>query len=164
MSDGRQAESHAAVETEYGIVRQVVEQSPEGTHRYQVEITLPGTCDRCVIRENCYGAGSVVEAVSHELLEPGEDVRLEMRRGTVLKATAWVYGVPLAALVAGIAIGHQWLFASLAEQPRVLLSFGTGVGLLLATGYLLSRLNHWVGERLTITARRIQAGPRPYAR
>ena len=154
MSDDRPNEPGTAVETEYGIVRQVVEGVPEGAHRYQVEITLPGTCDRCVIRENCYGAGSVVEAVSHEPLEPGENVRLEMRRGTVLKATAWVYGIPLVALFAGVVLGHQWLFASLAEQPRVLLSFGLGVGLLLATGYLLSRLNDWVARRLTITAHR----------
>ncbi len=152
MSDRRQARSAGAVETEYGVVRRAVRETPDGTHRYQVEITLPGTCDRCVIRENCYGAGSVVEAVSHEPLAPGDNVRLEMRRGTVLKATAWVYGVPLTALFGGIVAGHEWLFASRAEQPRVLLSFGLGVGLLLATGYLLSRLNHWVGERLTITA------------
>lgn len=155
MSEDRPAGSLPAVETEYGVVRKAVEGAPAGAHRYQVEITLPGTCDRCVIRENCYGAGSVVEAVSREPLQEGEDVRLEMRRGTVLKATAWVYGIPLIALFGGIVLGHQWLFESLAEQPRVLLSFGVGVGSLLATGCLLSRLNQWVGRRLTITARRV---------
>ena len=143
------ANDHAMIETEQGVVREVAD---SGAARYGIEITGPGVCDRCAIKDNCYGAGSMVWASSDEPLRAGDEVRLDMERGTVLKATAWVYGIPLVAVFAGTLVGHRWLFASHAEEPRVLLSFGLGVGLMLAVGFVLSRLNQWVGRRLTIRA------------
>ena len=143
-------DDHGMVETEYGVVREVASQ--DGGPRYGIEITVPGVCDRCVIKDNCYGAGAMVWASADEDLRPGTPVRLDMQHGTVLKATAWVYGIPLVAVVLGTLAGHSWLFASHAEEPRVLLSFGLGVGLMLAFGFVLSRLNEWVGRRLTIRA------------
>ena len=148
------ATDHAMVETEQGVVREV---GGTGSARYGIEITVPGVCDRCAIKDNCYGAGSMVWASADEDLRPGDEVRLDMERGTVLKATAWVYGIPLVAVFAGTLVGHRWLFASYAEEPRVLLSFGLGVGLMLAAGFALSRLNEWVGRRLTIRASRERA-------
>lgn len=164
------------VEAEYGIVREIERPRAGSSHapessleivtraaaspRYGIEITLPGVCDRCVIKENCYGAGSMVWAGSDEALEPGDFVRLEMRPGTVLKATAWVYGIPLIAIVTGVVAGHEWFFASLTEQARVLLSVGLGAGLMGTAGWVLARLNEWAARRLTITARRAP-GPIP---
>ena len=145
-------DEHAMVEAEYGIVREVTE-APHGP-RYGIEITVPGVCDRCVIKENCYGKGAMVwaSAAAAAELEPGRAVRLIMRPGTVLKATSWVYGIPLVAVVVGTLVGHNWLFASRPEEPRVLLSFALGVGLMGLAGFVLARLNHWVGNRLTIQA------------
>ena len=151
MSSPHTVDDHRLVETEYGIVRDV-ERERSGGVRYGVEITVPGVCDSCVIRNNCYGAGSQVWAASTETLSPGDTVRLEMRRGTVLKATAWVYGVPLIAVLAGTVAGYRWLFAARAEEPRVLLSFALGVALMIAAGFVLARLNDWVGTRLSISA------------
>ena len=138
------------VEAEYGVVRQT-ERTDGGEQRFGVEITVPGVCDRCVIKDNCYGAGSVVWAQSPDRLEPGDTVRLEMRRGTVLLATTWVYGLPLAAVMIGTLLGYE-LFSSQPEQSRVLLSFALGAGLMLLTGFVLSRLNSWVGNKLHIVA------------
>lgn len=146
-------EPDALTDVEYGIVREVAAEAA-GRGRYGVEITLPGACDRCAVRGNCYGAGSLVWAASAEPLQPGDEVRLEMRSHTVLKATAWVYGTPLAGLLAGTIAGHQWLFASLSDEPRVLLSFGLGLALLAAAGYAMFRLNERVAQRLSITAYR----------
>lgn len=140
---------HAMVEAEYGVVREV---GGEAGPRYGVEITVPGICDRCAIRDNCYGAGSMVWADSNDALEPGAQVRLEMAKGTVLKATAWVYGIPLVAVFIGTLAGYRWFFAARPEEPRVLLSFGVGVALMAAAGLALARLNAWIGRRLTITA------------
>lgn len=142
------------VDTEYGIVREVPAAGDLKSPRYGIEITVPGACDVCAVKGNCYGSGSMVHAYSPDALQPGEQVRLEMRRGTILKATAWVYGIPLVAILAGVLAGHQWLFASSAEPARVLLSAGLGVGMMLGAGYVLTRLNEWVGSRLTITAYR----------
>ena len=138
------------VEAEYGVVRQT-DLPDGGVPRYGIEITMPGVCDRCVIKDNCYGAGSVVWAESPDRLDAGDTVRLEMRRGTVLLATSWVYGLPLAAVMIGTLLGYA-LFSSQPEQPRVLLSFALGAGLMLVTGFVLSRLNSWVGNRLHIVA------------
>ena len=146
-------ESPALEDVEYGIVREVAAE-PAGPGRYGVEITLPGACDRCAVRGNCYGAGSLVWAASAEPLRPGDEVRLEMRSHTVLKATAWVYGTPLAGLLAGTVAGHQWLFVRMPDEPRVLLSFGLGLALLAASGYAMFRLNERVARRLSITAYR----------
>jgi sigma-E factor negative regulatory protein RseC len=138
---------HQPLQTEYGVVREI-----DHGARYGIEITVPGACDTCAIKGNCYGTGAMVWATSHEPLDVGDQVRLQMRRGTVLKATAWVYGIPLVAIVLGILAGYMWLFAAQPEQPRVLLSFALGVGLMAAAGFLLARLNTWVAGRLTIRA------------
>lgn len=148
------ANDHATIEAEQGVVREI---DGTGSARYGIEITVPGVCDRCAIRDNCYGAGSMVWASADEDLRPGDEVRLDMRGGTVLKATAWVYGIPLVAVFTGTLAGHRWLFASHAEEPRVLLSFALGVGLMLGAGFVLSRLNQWVGRRLTIRVSRTLA-------
>ena len=172
-------DDHRLVEAEYGVVRELETREPGtreasspaagsrarrrsgaprrsrgATARYGVEITVPGACDTCAIKDNCYGAGSLVWAQADEPLAAGDHVRLEMRRGTVLKATAWVYGIPLVAVVLGTVLGHNWLFAARPEEPRVLLSFALGVGLMLAAGFVLAKLNDWIGTRLTIRAHR----------
>jgi positive regulator of sigma E activity len=154
-------DDHRLVEAEYGVVREIEASGPQSgaaASRYGIEITVPGECDRCAIRGNCYGAGSRVWASSDERLAPGDTVRLEMRANTVLKATAWVYGIPLASVFGGTLLGHRWLFAAKPEEPRVLLSFALGVGVMLFAGLVLSRLNDWVGKRLTITARSCPVG------
>jgi positive regulator of sigma E activity len=148
-------EGHDTVDTEYGIVREVpADDTVTGRPIYGVEITIAGTCDRCVIKESCYGTGSMVHAASPDALEAGDTVRLEMRHGTILRATAWIYGIPLVAILTGVLAGHQWIFASSAEPARVLLSVGLGAAMMAAAGYVLAKLNDWVGSRLTITAYR----------
>ncbi len=143
------------VDTEYGVVREVPAANDGPERRlYGIEITIPGTCDRCAIKDNCYGTGSMVYAASSDALEAGDTVRLEMRHGTVLKATAWVYGIPLVAILIGVFAGHQWLFASSPEPARVLLSVGLGAAMMVGAGRVLAKLNDWVGSRLTITAYR----------
>jgi positive regulator of sigma E activity len=154
------------VESEYGIVREVEgdgaarESATEivvraaSEPRYGIEITIPGVCESCAVKGNCYGAGSMVWAESDEALRPGDYVRLDMKQGTVLKATGWVYGIPLVSVVLGTLAGYRWLFSGRPEEPRVLLSFALGVGLMIAAGFVLSKLNDWIGRRLTIRAHR----------
>jgi len=174
VSSEHALDDHRLVEAEYGVVREVeypngqgspsapsgrtADRTRVGPRRYGIEITIPGECDRCAIRGDCYGAGSRVWASSAERLEPGDQVRLEMRPRTILKATAWVYGIPLVSVLSGTLLGHRWLFASRPEEPRVLLSFALGAGMMILAGLLLARLNSWVGQRLTITARSLESG------
>lgn len=143
---------------EYGVVREApaLDDAISGEHEYGVEITAPGSCNACVIKENCYGTGAMVRARSSQPLRAGESVRLEMRAGTVLRATVWVYGIPLLALIAGLLPGHYLFFSGLVEQQRVLLSAGLGLGLMFAAGWVLSRLNDWIGRRVTIRAFRVE--------
>lgn len=136
---------------EYGIVREV-EASPFGGSQYGVEITVPGVCDKCVIKDNCYGKGSLVWADAPGPLHPGDAVCLEMKQGTVLGATAWVYGLPLIAVLLGTIVGHELFFGGMASGPRVLLSFGVGLALMGLAGLVMHRLSHWVAQRLRITA------------
>ena len=155
------AHDHGMVEAEYGVVREVRVESDGalsvavhavGVHAVGVQVTVPGACDRCAIRENCYGAGSLVWAETEDDLAPGETVRLEMRPGTILAATAWVYGIPLAAVVAGTLGAWAGPFRQFAEHSRVLSSFGVGVAMMLVAGFVLSRLNRWIGGKLRIVA------------
>ena len=141
---------------EYGIVRET-ENSPGASvaprgARFGIEITAPGACDECVIKDNCYGSGSLVWATSNDALRRGDAVRLEMRAGTVLRATGWIYGIPLLAIAIGILSGYYLFFAGLAEQPRVLLTALLGLGLMVGAGVILSRFNDWIGSRISIRA------------
>ena len=148
---------HVIPDAEYGVVR-TVERTPSrwpqptGPARYGVEVTVPGECDRCVIKESCYSTKRVVWTSSEQSLQTGDSVRLEMQPGTILKATGWVYGIPLISVLSGVLAGYFWLFAGRAEQPRVLLSTALGIGLMLLTGTVLAKLSDWVSTRLTINA------------
>jgi positive regulator of sigma E activity len=153
-------------QVEYGVVREIersaaarsVQTGTSGTASYGVEITTPGACDQCLIKDNCYGSGAVVWANADEPLAVGDHVRLEMRPGTVLRATGWVYGIPLLALAAGLLAGYYLAFRNLGEQARVLLSTGLAFGLMVAAGAILARLNDWVSRRITIEAFRTNQG------
>lgn len=152
-------EEHRLVEAEYGIVREV-EATAFGGSQYGVEITVPGVCDKCVIKDNCYGKGSLVWADAPRPLRPGDPVCLEMKKGTVLAATAWVYGLPLAAVFLGTLMGHEVLFDRMAPEPRVLLSFGLGVAMMGLAGLVMHRLSPWIGQKLRITAAPTAEPPR----
>lgn len=148
---------HAIPDAEYGVVRRVEPgqqrwPQPASPTRYGVEITVPGECDSCAIKENCYSAKRVVWTTSEEELATGDSVRLEMQPGTILKATGWVYGIPLISVLFGVLAGYFLLFAGRPEQPRVLLSATLGILLMLISGTVLAKLNDWVSERITIRA------------
>lgn len=147
-------------EAEYGIVRAVEQEpgtwpKPDPAPRYGIEVTVPGACDSCAVQENCYATHKMVWTDSNEQLAAGDKVRIEMQPGTILKATGWVYGIPLLAVMLGILLGYLWLFAGRPEEPRVLLSALLGVGLMLAVGTLLAKLNGWVAGRVRVVAHRV---------
>lgn len=163
------SETQAGTQIEYGVVREAdgamrsgIDLSSSGSSfRYGVEITAPGACDTCVIKENCYGSGATVWAEAETELSIGDSVRLEMRPGTVLRATGWVYGIPLLALAAGLLIGYYLLFGTATEQTRVLLSAGLALGGMVGAGAVLTRFNDWIGNRVTIKAFRTAETVRP---
>ncbi|MFP4432199.1 MAG: SoxR reducing system RseC family protein [Spirochaetaceae bacterium] len=152
-------EEHRLLEAEYGVVREV-EQTAFGGTQYGVEITVPGVCDKCAIKDNCYGKGSLVWADAPRPLRPGDAVCLEMKNGTVLAATAWVYGLPLVAVLLGTLLGHEVVFDGLSPEPRVLLSFGAGLALMGLVGIAMHRLRHWIAQRVRITAEPTGEPPR----
>jgi positive regulator of sigma E activity len=94
----------------------------------------------------------MVWTTSDEALEAGDSVRLEMQPGTLIKATGWIYGIPLISVLAGVLAGYFVLFAGRTEQPRVLLSAALGIGLMLISGTILAKLNEWVSQRIAINA------------
>jgi positive regulator of sigma E activity len=147
-------------DAEYGVVRAIDMQPgswphPDPAPRYGVEVTVPGECEKCGVQENCYATQKMVWTESDENLAAGDQVRIEMKPGTLLKATGWVYGIPLVAVLGGVLAGYLWLFSGRPEEPRVLLSALLGVGLMLATGTLLAKLNDWVGKRVRVVAHRV---------
>ncbi len=156
LSVSAEAPSVAETQVEFGIVREIDGEPTLGRSRVGVEITAPGECDRCLIKENCYASGSLVWATSTSPLAPGAAVRLEMRAGTVLKATGWIYGIPLVALATGLLAGFYRFFDGMAEQPQVLLSAALGLSLMGVAGALMSRFNEWIGSRISIQAFPIQ--------
>ena len=148
--------SHGFVDT--GVVREIrsVGDTTEESTRYGVEIIASDSCERCALVENCHGVGSVVWVNSTAELSVGQSVQLQLVPGTIMKATGWLYGLPLTAVVAGVLTGYLWLFSGSAESTRVLLSTATGLGMMLAVGTVMYRVNYRLHEPLTLLAKPTQ--------
>lgn len=70
------------------------------------------SCESCGARHACGGLGGGRDAkvwVEDRLgVASGEDVVIAVPEGTVLRASFWVYLVPVVALVAGAVAGNAW--------------------------------------------------------
>ena len=127
---------------EYGVVTQV------SAGKLAVKITTPGACESCPIHDNCYSSGKVVWVPQPAGVGINDHVRFSITNTSVLKLTALVYGIPLAAVLGGIILGYLWLFRALENDPRILASVGLGVFLFLLAGFGISKLDRLIGKRL----------------
>lgn len=147
---------------EYGLV------TDESKDRLEVQVTAPGSCDSCPIHDNCYGAGKSVWLPKREGIHAGDHVRFSISNASVLKISALVYGIPLAAVLAGILGGYLWLFHSFGSDPKTLLSVAVGAVLFLISGFVISRLDPHIRDGLSYTVRRADSpaggGESPAAR
>jgi positive regulator of sigma E activity len=126
---------------EYGVVTRV---SDYGT---DVQITMPGACDHCSIREACHAAGQVVTVPDQQSLKPQQVVRLRITNASILQATLVVYGIPFAAMLIGLFGTYFSIFAHHGEDSRVLFSFAVGTALLVASGFLVAYLDKRIERR-----------------
>jgi hypothetical protein len=76
----------------------------------------------------------------------------------VLGVSALLYGVPLAATLAGILVGYYLLFDGMGEDPRVLLSFAVGVGMLAGSGLLIAAVDRRWRTRVRVRLEKEQPG------
>lgn len=127
---------------EYGIVTK----AEDG--KLEVRVTAPGACDSCPIHDSCYASGNVVSVPQQGGFRVNDQVRFSITNASVLKISALVYGLPLIGVLAGIVVGYLVLFRSMADDPRILASVGLGVVLFLAAGYVVSRLDRVIKNRL----------------
>lgn len=142
---------------EYGIVTQ----SAGG--KLAIKVISPGSCDSCPIHDNCYSSGQVVWVPRREGLRVNDHVHFSITNASVLKISALVYGVPLLGVLGGIILGYLLLFRSLADDPRILSAVGLGVILFLAAGFLVSKLDAKLKDRLSYSVVRANA-PVPSAK
>jgi positive regulator of sigma E activity len=127
---------------EYGIVTKI------SAGKLAIRITAPGTCESCPIHDNCYTSGKVIWVPKQEGIGINDHVRFSITNTSVLKLTALVYGIPLAAVLGGILLGYLWFFRTFGSDPRILASVGLGVFLLLLAGFGISKLDRLIGKRL----------------
>lgn len=128
---------------EYGIVTR----SAGG--KLAVKVISPGSCDSCPIHDNCYASGKVVWVPQTGGIAVNDHVHFSITNGSVLKISALVYGLPLLGVLAGIILGYLVLFRSLGDDPRILASVGLGILLFLAAGFVVSRLDAMIKNRLS---------------
>ena len=117
----------------------------------EVRVLAPGACDSCPIHDSCYSSGKLVWLPQQQGLGVDDYVRFSITNASVLKISALVYGLPLLGVLGGILVGYLWLFRSFASDPKTLLSVALGVALFLASGFLVSRLDSRIKNRLSYT-------------
>jgi positive regulator of sigma E activity len=120
---------------EIGIVSEV-----HGTSA-KVRVQKRGTCDGCMASGVCESSenGMEIEAVNPVNAEKGQTVRVFIKPQVYLKGTIYVYGLPLAAFIAGVVLGKNIGEAYFSELNSDLVSAGTGF-VLLALSFFIVRL------------------------
>lgn len=129
-----------------------------------VRITVPADCESCAVRENCYAAGRVVRAPAPAEVQPQDTVRVVIENAGVLGISALLYGVPLAATLAGILAGYYLLFGGMGEDPRVLLSFAVGVGMIAVSGVFIAAVDRRRSGRVRVRLEKEDSGPTEFPR
>ncbi len=119
------------IKTESGIIRKVKKDE------VGVSIEYPAKCDKCRIKDNCYGdSGQLLWIKTKGTFNIGQKVRISIKGSAVLIASAWLYGIPLVTILLSIIISYMFFFSSLIEEKRVLFSAITGLIFLLITGLI----------------------------
>jgi positive regulator of sigma E activity len=114
----------------------------------ELRIIVPGECDKCGVKDNCYGNNRVISVPKRPGLVIGDEVDLSIRNISVLKMTGLIYGIPLIGLIVGLFSGYFLFFRSFTEDPRILLSVSVCVVCFFLAGSLVSRLEKRAGKRL----------------
>lgn len=120
---------------EIGIVSQV-----QGSTA-KVRVQKRGTCDGCVASGVCTSSenGMEIEALNPVNAVTGQTVKVFIKPQVYLKGTIYVYGLPLAAFIAGVVLGKNIGEKYFSDLNSDLLSAGTGF-LLLALSFFIVRL------------------------
>lgn len=117
-----------------------------------VQVQPQEGCASCALSAFCVGSkqdAPTVKAIASTGIVQGDTVEVSLEDSLLLKATAIVYGIPLAAFLIGVLVGY--LYATL-TSPSTAVSMAAPViagFLMLIPGVLISRR---AGERLNPTA------------
>lgn len=136
---------------EYGVVTQ------ERGGKLAIRVVTPGTCESCAIHDNCYASGKVVWIPKQEGIQVHDHVRFSIANTSVLGLSALVYGIPLLAVLGGILLGYLLLFRSVSGDAKVLFSVFLGVALFVASGFVISRLEHRIKRGLAYSVVRVDS-------
>jgi sigma-E factor negative regulatory protein RseC len=101
----------------------------------KVAVQKRGTCEGCTARGVCETTegGMEIEALNPVQAEVGQTVKVSMKPSVYLKGALLVYGIPLAALIAGAIIGKNIGEAYMKETNSDLIAAITGFGALIAS-------------------------------
>ncbi len=118
---------------EVGIVSQVTGATAK------VIVKKRGTCEGCLASGVCESSenGMEIEAVNAVQAKKGQTVRVSIKPQAYLKGAVYVYGLPLAAFIAGVVIGKNIADAYLGELDSDLVSVVFGFVLLVASFFVI---------------------------
>jgi positive regulator of sigma E activity len=123
----------------------------------EVSIVVPGDCENCGVKDSCY-------AVDKHLLVPAKDdisvndrVRVVVRDLSVLKITAFVYGLPLVFLLAGVLAGYYLFFAAVPENPRILATAGITALFFIVSGFIVSKIDKRLKHKMQFDIEKINS-------
>mgnify|MGYP006303972445 CR=1 FL=1 len=82
----------------------------------ELRIIVPGECEKCGVKDNCYGNNRHITVPKRPGLDIGDEVDLSIRNISVLKMTGLIYGIPLIGLIVGLFSGYFLFFRAFTEE------------------------------------------------
>lgn len=128
-----------------------------------IRTTRSSSCESCSSRHSCQGEGSgkemEVEAINTADARVGDQVVLNIKTASLLKATFLLYMFPILAMLAGALLG-QWVAQQRGSDPSTMaalfafLFFGLAFVVIRVTGRHLAKDNNYRPEIIKIRNRR----------
>ena len=117
--------------------------------RARVRLLRRATCDKCGMCGMGQHPEIVVEVTNSAQARPGDEVRLAVESGNVLRAAGAAYVVPLAALFGGYLLTRFVLGSLGVDDPREGMSIAGGFLALVLSYYWLRSFDRRSGDRFS---------------
>lgn len=105
----------------------------------KVRVQKRGTCDGCMASDMCKSSedGMEIEAMNPVNAVKGQTVKVFIKPQVYLKGTIYIYGIPLAAFMAGVVLGKNIGEAYFSDLNTDLVSAGAGFALLALSFFIV---------------------------
>ncbi len=107
----------------------------------EVSIVVPGDCENCGVKDSCYAVDKHLYVPAKDDISLNDRVRVVAKDLSVLKITAFVYGLPLLFLLTGVLAGYYLFFSAMTENPRILSTAGFTALLFIVSGFIVSKID-----------------------